>query len=84
MQNCHGGKHRNRNKEPLVSLHVLLEVILTTKELPEPGQGAAEGLDLRVDPLVPGELLFPNEALPALRKGTLIWPLSYKSNQGQF
>ena len=66
--------------EPLVGLHVLLEVILTTKGLPAPGQGAAEGLDTGVDPLVPGELLVPCKRLPALRKRTLIRPLAYKQS----
>ena len=66
--------------EPLVGLHVLLEVILTTEGLPAPGQGAAEGLDPSVDPLVPGELLVPREGLPALRKRTLIRPLAYKQS----
>ena len=59
-----------------MGLHVLLEMIFTTEGLPAPGQGAAEGLDPGVDPLVPGELLVPCEGLPALRKGTLIRPLA--------
>ena len=66
--------------EPLVGLHVLLEVILTTEGLPAPGQGAAEGLDPGVDSLVPCELLVPRKGLPALRKGTLIRPLAYKQS----
>ena len=65
-----------RTREPLMGLHVLLEMIFTTEGLPAPGQGAAEGLDPGVDPLVPGKLLVPCEGLPALRKGTLIWPLA--------
>ena len=65
-----------RTREPLMGLHVLLEMIFTTEGLPAPWQGAAEGLDPGVDPLVPGELLVPSEGLPALRKGTLIWPLA--------
>ena len=66
--------------EPLVGLHVLLEVILTTEGLPAPGQGATEGLDPSVDPLVPGELLVPRKGLSALRKGTLIRPLACKQS----
>ena len=65
-----------RTREPLMGLHVLLEVILPPEWLPTPGQGAGEGLDPGVDPLVPGELLVPCEGLTALGKRTLIRPLA--------
>ena len=80
MKHCQGRGHDSkmiwRPREPLVGLHVLLEVILPSKGLPAPGQGAGEGLDPGVDPLVPGKLLVPRKGFSALRKGTLIRPLA--------
>ena len=80
MEHCQGRRHDSkvigRPGEPLVGLHVLLEVILPPEWLPAPGQGAGEGLDPGVDPLVPGQLLIPCEGLTALRKRTLIRPLA--------
>ena len=80
MEHCQGRRHDSkvigRPGEPLVCLHVLLEVILPPEWLPTPGQGAGEGLDPGVDPLVPGELLVPCEGLTALGKRTLIGPLA--------
>ena len=80
MEHCQGRRNDSkmigRPGEPLVGLHVLLEVILSPERLPTPGQGAGEGLDPGVDPLVPGELLVPCESLTALGKRTLIRPLA--------
>ena len=80
MEHCQGWWHDSkmiwRPGKPLVGLHVLLEVILPPEGLPAPGQGAGEGLDPGVDPLVPGELLVPRKGFSALRKGTLIRPLA--------
>ena len=80
MEHCQGrrddSKVIRRPGKPLVCLHVLLEVILSPEWLSAPGEGAGEGLDPGVDPLVPGELLVPREGLTALRKRTLIRPLA--------
>ena len=61
-----------------MSLHVLLEVILPSEGLPAARQGAGEGLDPGVDPLVPRELLISGEGFPAPRVGTLVRPLACK------
>ena len=80
MEHCQGRwndpKMIWRPGEPLVGLHVLLEVVLPPERLPAPRQGTGEGLDSGVDPFVTGELLVPRKGFSALRKGTLIRPLA--------
>ena len=61
--------------EPLVGLHVLLQVILPSERLPAAGQRTGEGLEPGVDALVPGQLLVAGEGLAAAGVRARVGPL---------
>ena len=61
--------------EPLVGLHVLLQVILPSERLPAAGQRAGEGLQPGVDALVSGQLLVAGEGLAAAGVRARVRPL---------